>query len=142
MRYLRWKYGLEEVPDEVKPLALDVAKQREQMASDALAGTLGTGAPAKEAELTTTKAFNGDGDGQVVIGEGEVAVTVPMPGTVIRYNVAVGDKVQEGDTVVLLEAMKMENAIPAPANGVIKSLHFDPGTLVKKSDVLAVITSG
>jgi len=75
----------------------------------------------------------------VVVAEGDVTVLVPMPGTVIRYVVNVGDRVKAGDIVVILEAMKMENAIPAPADGVIKALNFGPGASVKKGDVLAVI---
>jgi pyruvate carboxylase subunit B len=47
--------------------------------------------------------------------------------------------VKSGDVVVLLEAMKMENAIPAPADGVIKSISSSPGAPVKKGEVLAVI---
>jgi pyruvate carboxylase subunit B len=74
------------------------------------------------------------------IGEGDVAVLVPMPGTVIRYQVKVGDKVKAGDVVVMLEAMKMENAIPSPANGVVKAVNFGPGSPVKKGEVMAVIT--
>jgi biotin carboxyl carrier protein len=62
-----------------------------------------------------------------------------MPGTVIRYVVNVGDRVKAGDIVVILEAMKMENGIPSPADGVIKALNFGPGASVKKGDVLAVI---
>jgi oxaloacetate decarboxylase alpha subunit/pyruvate carboxylase subunit B len=53
--------------------------------------------------------------------------------------VDVGDKVKAGDIVVMLEAMKMENAIPAPADGVIKAVNFGPGASVKKGDVLAII---
>ncbi|TET12832.1 MAG: pyruvate carboxylase subunit B [Dehalococcoidia bacterium] len=75
----------------------------------------------------------------VVVAEGEVTVLVPMPGTVVRYVVNVGDHVKAGDIVVMLEAMKMENAIPTPADGVIKALNFGPGASVKKGDVLAVI---
>ncbi len=76
---------------------------------------------------------------QVAVAEGEVTVLVPMPGTVIRYVVNVGDRVKAGDTVVILEAMKMENAIPSPADGVIKAVNFGPGASVKRGDVLAVI---
>lgn len=132
LRYLRWKYGMEEVPEDVKPLALDEAVKREQLAAQAIAGTLNLAAT-EETEVAAAA--------EVVLGAGDVAVSVPMPGTVMRYTVDVGDKVNEGDTVVLIEAMKMENAIPAPATGTVKSLHFDPGTLAKKSDVLAVIAT-
>jgi biotin carboxyl carrier protein len=62
-----------------------------------------------------------------------------MPGTVIRYEVKEGDRVKSGDVVVMLEAMKMENAIPSPTDGVIKSVNYGPGASVKKGDVLAVI---
>jgi len=133
MRFLRWKYGLEEAPAEVQPLSLEEAKRRLDLSAKALAGQLGAEAAA-EKETATAVA-------EVDLGDGDVAVRVPMPGTVIRYAVGVGDQVKEGDTVVLLEAMKMENAIPAPSDGVVKSVHFDPGTLVKKNDLLAVISA-
>ncbi len=72
---------------------------------------------------------------------GDIIVPVPMPGTVIRYMVKVGDKVKAGDIVLMLEAMKMENAIPAPADGTIKAINFAAGAAVKKGEVLAVIST-
>ncbi|MBM3156751.1 MAG: pyruvate carboxylase subunit B [Chloroflexi bacterium] len=75
------------------------------------------------------------------VAEGDVTVPVPMPGTVIRYNVKVGDKVKAGDIVVMLEAMKMENAIPSPAAGVIKAINFSAGASVKKGEILVVIST-
>jgi len=74
-------------------------------------------------------------------GEGDVILPVPMPGTVIRYTVKVGDKVKAGDIVVMLEAMKMENAIPTPAAGTIKAVNFSAGAAVKKGEVLAIIST-
>jgi len=68
-------------------------------------------------------------------------VPVPMPGTVIRYMVKVGDKVKAGDIVLMLEAMKMENAIPAPVAGTIKAVNFVAGAAVKKGEVLAIIST-
>ena len=73
--------------------------------------------------------------------EGDVPMPVPMPGTVIRYTVKVGDKVKVGDVVVMLEAMKMENAIPAPAAGTIKAVNFSAGAAVKKGEILAIIST-
>lgn len=70
--------------------------------------------------------------------EGTV-VQSPMPGTIISYAVKVGDQVQEGDPVVVLEAMKMENAVPAPVSGMIKSLGPDSGSNVQKGETLVVI---
>jgi biotin carboxyl carrier protein len=66
-------------------------------------------------------------------------MTAPMPGMIVKYVKAVGDKVKEGETIVVLEAMKMENALPAPAGGTVKALNFSSGDSVKKGDVLAVV---
>ena len=62
-----------------------------------------------------------------------------MPGIVIRYDVEVGQQVEAGDTVVVLEAMKMENPLPSPMAGSIKALSCSPGTTVVKGEVLAII---
>jgi oxaloacetate decarboxylase alpha subunit/pyruvate carboxylase subunit B len=66
-------------------------------------------------------------------------VTAPMPGMIVKYEKEVGDSISQGETVVVLEAMKMENALPAPASGTIKSVNFSSGDSVAKGDVLAVI---
>ena len=63
----------------------------------------------------------------------------PMPGMVVRYEKQPGDAVAEGDTIVILEAMKMENAIKAQVGGTVKSVHFSSGDSVDKNDVLCVI---
>ncbi len=62
-----------------------------------------------------------------------------MPGMVIRYEVKEGDSVKEGDVVMILEAMKMENSILAPASGTVKQICCKDGQSVQKGDVLAVI---
>jgi len=69
----------------------------------------------------------------------EGAVLAPMPGMIIRYEVEVGQQVKAGDSVVILEAMKMESALPAPIDGTVKELRFKTGDRVAKDDVLAVI---
>ncbi len=66
-------------------------------------------------------------------------LSAPMPGMIVKYLKNVGDKVSEGETLVVLEAMKMENALPAPTNGTVKLLGFSSGDSVKKGDVLAVV---
>jgi oxaloacetate decarboxylase alpha subunit/pyruvate carboxylase subunit B len=66
-------------------------------------------------------------------------LSAPMPGMIVKYLKNVGDKVSEGETLVVLEAMKMENALPSPANGTVKALNFSSGDTVKKGDVLAVV---
>ncbi len=66
-------------------------------------------------------------------------VTAPMPGMIVKYEKKVGDAISQGETLVILEAMKMENALPAPAGGTIKSVNFSSGDSVAKGDVLALI---
>ncbi len=66
-------------------------------------------------------------------------IKAPMPGMIIKYEKNVGDSVKKGDTVVVLEAMKMENALPAPGDGVISAINFSSGDSVSKDAVLAVI---
>ena len=66
-------------------------------------------------------------------------VVAPMPGMIVSYQKNVGDSVNEGEPVLILEAMKMENALPAPVSGTVKTLNFSSGDTVAKGDVLAVI---
>lgn len=66
-------------------------------------------------------------------------LTAPMPGVVVRHEKAVGDEVQAGDVVLVLEAMKMQNSIVAPANGKLVSTHCEQGQMVRKGALLAVI---
>jgi oxaloacetate decarboxylase alpha subunit/pyruvate carboxylase subunit B len=63
----------------------------------------------------------------------------PMPGMIVRYQKQVGDAVNKGETVLILEAMKMENALQAPVGGTIKAINFSSGDSVAKDDVLCVI---
>ena len=68
-------------------------------------------------------------------------VSAPMPGVVIRYLVEEGQTVKTGEPVVVLEAMKMENALPSPVDGVVKQLCFVSGTKVRRGDSLAIIST-
>lgn len=62
---------------------------------------------------------------------GEGSVMSPMPATVVSINIAAGDMVTEGQTLIVLEAMKMELPIKAPRGGVVKALHCAKGDLVQ-----------
>jgi oxaloacetate decarboxylase alpha subunit/pyruvate carboxylase subunit B len=62
-----------------------------------------------------------------------------MPGMIVSYAKKVGDSVEQGETVVILEAMKMENALPSPASGTIKTINYSSGDSVAKNDVLLVV---
>ncbi len=66
-------------------------------------------------------------------------LNAPMPGMIVKYEKEVGDSVEKGETVLILEAMKMENALPAPVSGTIKAINFSSGDSVPKNAVLAVI---
>lgn len=73
------------------------------------------------------------------VAGGEQVIKSPMPGMVSSYKVKVGDHVKKGDTVLILEAMKMENNIPAPCDGIIKSVPKSAGDNVAKDEILIVI---
>ena len=83
----------------------------------------------RAAEKAPVQASPGDG----------TPLVAPMPGMIVKFEKQVGDTVSEGDTVVILEAMKMENAIKAPVAGSIKAIKFSSGDSVAKNDVLCVI---
>jgi biotin carboxyl carrier protein len=63
-------------------------------------------------------------------------IHAPMPGIIIGIKVQEGDKVKEGDTLLILEAMKMENAINSSKDAVIKSIHAKTGDSVEKNKLL------
>ena len=66
-------------------------------------------------------------------------VVAPLPGTINDIKVKVGDKVNAGDTVVILEAMKMQNNIEAESAGTIASINVNKGDAVMEGDTLVVI---
>jgi propionyl-CoA carboxylase alpha chain len=59
------------------------------------------------------------------------SLSAPMPATVVRVDAAPGDHVRKGDSLIILEAMKMELPVRAPADGVVKSVHCKAGDLVR-----------
>lgn len=63
----------------------------------------------------------------------------PLPGKILKVNVKQGDKVAEGDELLTIEAMKMENPILAPLGGEIKEVNVTAGQSVKAGDILTVI---
>ncbi|BDS12165.1 acetyl-CoA carboxylase biotin carboxyl carrier protein subunit [Aureispira anguillae] len=63
-------------------------------------------------------------------------IKAPMPGLVLDVMVEVGDTIAKGDSVLILEAMKMENVIKAEGDAVVKSIEIEKGTAVEKNQVL------
>jgi len=198
-KFLKWKYGKEEPPEEVKPRTMEDAKAEEDLVRKAKAGLL-VEKPEKEVPEKTenTRTFNVFVDdehfevdvdevgGPPVITYAQpvaapskpapaptkpvpaskpappppqqplkpvapapspdtgkptegTALRAPMPGMIVNYIKQVGETVSEGETVVILEAMKMENALPAPVSGTIKTINFNSGDSVTKNDILCVI---
>ena len=70
---------------------------------------------------------------------GSVEVTTSVPGKVLNIPAKVGDAVKAGDTVVLLESMKMEIAVVAPQDGTVASIEVASGAQVNAGDVLATM---
>jgi len=201
-KFLKWKYGKEEPPAEVKPRSLEQALKEQELLKKAKAGLLvekdaRKPAPAKGEALRTFNVYVDEDYFEVGVDEvggspvlsyiqqmpaapmmmpaaapapapaakpapvaaaapapaaaaapaaapaaAEVAGTplkAPMPGMIVKYQKSVGDAVTVGETVVVLEAMKMENALPATVGGTIKAVNFASGDSVQKNDVLAVI---
>ena len=198
MRFLKWKYGLEPIPAEVKGKTLEqialedevylTIKQKKLFAKvKEYLDTLAQAAPDKgpgtrgfnvfvdgqyyEVEVECTSGApvitgvapawrhrrpaasrrrprrrgargqtgRGPGRGAEALAAGDVPLQAPMPGMIISYAVKVGDKVNTGDLICVLEAMKMQNSLPAPASGTVKAINFEPGASVAKDAVILVI---
>jgi biotin carboxyl carrier protein len=72
-------------------------------------------------------------------GKGRAAILAPMPGKIVRVLVAVGDAVEAGQGIVVVEAMKMQNELKAPQSGLVASVHVKENDSVVAGAVLAVI---
>jgi len=100
-----------------------VTKVKEEPVSQKAAKPASSSAPVKAPTAT-------------VAGEEVVA---PMPGKVLQLKVSEGDSVKDGDTLLILEAMKMENEIVANTSGSIKKINVAANDMVDTGDVLIVI---
>ena len=157
-KFLSWKYGLEDIPDDVKPKTLDDVQKEQELVNKALSGEMTT----KKDKPANTRAFDVYVDGEhfnvevadpnarqmgIVIKKKEEITTgdvtgnlcAPIPGMIIEYKKKVGDKVKVGDTIVVLEAMKMFNNLDAPCDGVIKNIDHKAGDSVSKGSILCYI---
>jgi oxaloacetate decarboxylase alpha subunit/pyruvate carboxylase subunit B len=203
-KFLKWKYGKEQPPAEVKPRTLEDVKAEQELIKKARSGKLiekaDKAAPTKSENLRTFNVFVDDEFFEIGVDPGEGAAMInyvqpmptaapaavassasvsaapappsapapsqpapaakpaepaaapppaaavegtslvaPMPGMIINFERKVGEEIKEGETAVILEAMKMENALPAPVSGTVKAINFSSGDSVAKGDVILVI---
>ena len=78
---------------------------------------------------------------QAAAKEGNVAVSAPMPGKILAVKAKEGDSVKAGDVLLVLEAMKMENDIVAPQDGVVASINVKVGYSVESGAKLASLNA-
>jgi glutaconyl-CoA/methylmalonyl-CoA decarboxylase subunit gamma len=75
----------------------------------------------------------------IAVAAGETPVNAPMPGKIVKIVAKVGQKINKGDILMILEAMKMQNEIGSPVAGTVKSIAVATGGNVKPGDLMAVI---
>ena len=72
-------------------------------------------------------------------GDGLAEIKTAMPGKVVRIITSVGARVQKGDGVIVVEAMKMQNEMKSPKDGVVKEIRIEEGSTVNAGEVLVII---
>lgn len=76
---------------------------------------------------------------EVVVSQGQEVIEAPMPGNIWKIVVGEGDQVKSGDVLLILEAMKMENEIVAPRDGIVASINTTMGASVNTGEKLVVL---
>ena len=104
-----------------------------------LSGEQKKSAPTATSTSTATPAATTTAATQPAASASGKPVVAPLPGTINEIKVKVGDKVNIGDTVVILEAMKMQNNIEAETSGTITSINVNKGDAVMEGDTLVTI---
>ena len=127
---IEYRVGIEELPDEnfsdhtrAKPVSTAAASDLTVQPKAAQPISQNSGQP----EINTDNAVKN--------------VAAPMPGTIISVAVTAGTNVSKGQTLMVLEAMKMENEIKAPSAGTVKDIRISQGTSVNAGDILVVLAT-
>jgi biotin carboxyl carrier protein len=100
---------------------------------------LQTGLQEFTAEVVDPRAWRGRRHGALE-AEGRQQVVAPMPGKVVRVLVQAGDKVEAGQGLLVVEAMKMQNEIRSPKGGTVERLHVKEGQPVNAGDALCIVS--
>ncbi len=104
------------------------------------AGTVPAAAPVAAAPVAAAPAAPAPAAAPAASGSaGSVVVTSPMPGKILGVKANVGAAVKQGDVILVLEAMKMENEVVAPQDGTIASINVSTGDAVEAGDTLATL---
>ena len=94
----------------------------------------------KTPRLVRKPVVNKPGEGSIKkSGGGASTVKAPLPGSIIKINIAIGDSINPGDTLLVMEAMKMENNVLAEKGGTVKAIKVAVGDSVLQDDVLIEI---
>lgn len=95
----------------------------------------------KTPKLIRKPVENMPGEGQIKKKEssGKYKVTAPLPGTILKIHISVGDMVSEGQNIMVMEAMKMENQIQSGKGGEVTAIKVNVGDSVLQEDVLIEI---
>ena len=91
-----------------------------------------------EIKIFDPKRLRGTG-GNSENAEGIAEIKTAMPGKLVRILVEVGTEIKTGDGVLVVEAMKMQNEMKSPKDGVVKEIRFSEGATVNSGDILAII---
>ena len=121
----------------VNGVAYDVVVEENQAAPAPVVAPAPIAAPAPVQASPSVQAPAPEAPKPVASGSaGAVAMKAPFPGTILKVNASVGDTVKKGDVLVVLEAMKMENDITAPKDGVVASVDVQQGATVVTDTLL------
>ena len=121
----KFEVEVEKVGGAGKSLSRQPAERREAVKAEPVVETKVAPTPVEAAPTATTS--------------GGTTITSPMPGTILDVKVNVGDKVKYGQTLAILEAMKMENDIPATTDGEVADIKVKKGDAVETDAVLIVL---
>jgi biotin carboxyl carrier protein len=101
-------------------------------------GTVNVGNNEFEVKLIDSKRLRGSGDGDI-LADGIAEIRTAMPGKIVKVLVEIGSEVLAGDGVIIVEAMKMQNEMKAPKDGIVKEIRFSAGETVNAGDILLVV---
>ncbi|MFQ5581901.1 MAG: biotin/lipoyl-containing protein, partial [Mariprofundaceae bacterium] len=118
--------------EDVRPFYVKV----DDVLEEVMVETLTEVVPTKDGSIDVKKASKGSKRPKATK---DSDVTTPMPGRIVAINVAAGDAVEAGDTVLVVEAMKMENPVHAPVSGTIQAIHVAEGDNVNPDECLMEI---